>query len=442
MGSQPLAGAYSPTSTGSCTGHWRRSEGFRTSQVTGASELALTGRAKERSFDVGVEGAYVIGDGPIKATLDSGAHVNLPSDGIEVSSISALDVEAQPDGSHVALGPVDFKLALPPMHLGVHTFALDNAWVALERVTLDANALSASAIVRSHSSRDALPVRVTLSHDLSSQAGKFAIAGDWQIKKAVLATQLPGLKAPYDLDAGTLALALTGVWDLSNEPSYHGSGHVRMKADRAHYKDYVISGMTADLPVSFDSRTYGVAATSITFDQIDIGFPLSGVAVGVSVADGVARLRDLGGSVLGGRFTASEFGYDIAQDKASLEVELSDISLADVLALEGGDVQGSGTLDGKLPITIDGDDFIVDNGTIAARPPGGTLIYKGAAASSMVAQSGFGFAFKALEDFHYDTLDANVALASDGALTLAVRLRGSNPAVEEGRRHPVQPEPE
>ena len=226
---------------------------------------------------------------------------------------------------------------------------------------------------------------------------------------------------------------MTGEWDVSNEPTYHGSGHVRVKADQAHYEDYVISGMTADLPVSFDTQTYGVAATSIKFDQIDIGFPLSGVTVDLSVADGIARLRDLGGSVLGGRFAANEFGYDIARDKASLEVELSDISLSEVLALEGGDVQGNGILDGKLPITIDGENFTVDNGTISARPPGGTLIYKGAAASSMVAQSGFGFAFKALEDFRYNTLDANVVLAADGALTLAVRLRGANPAVEEGR---------
>ncbi len=400
----------------------------------GRVELALTGRfAPQRLFDVALEGGYVIGDGPIKATLDSGAHVILPSDGVELSTISALEVDAQPDGSRVGFGPVDFKLALPPMHLGVRTFTLDNAWVSLERATLDAALVSASAVVRSHSSRDALPMRVTLSHDLSSSAGKFAIAGDWQIKKAALATQLPGLRAPYDLDAGTLQFSLTGVWDLANEPSYRGSGHVRVKADRAHYEDYAISGMTADFPVSFDTQTYAVAATPISIDTIDIGFPLSGVTVSVEVTDGIARLRDLGGAVLGGRFAASEFGYDIAQDKASLEVQLTDISLPEVLALEGGDVQGSGTLDGKLPITIDGENFMVVNGTIAARPPGGTLVYKGAAASSMVAQSGFGFAFKALEDFRYDTLDANVGLAADGALALAVRLRGANPAVEEGR---------
>ncbi len=399
----------------------------------GRAELAVTGRFEKRAFDIALQGSYEIGDGPIRATLDSGAHVILPSDGIEVSTISALALDAQPDGSHVAFGPVDFKLALPPMPLGKRTFTLDNAWVALEKLVLDGDAVSAAAIVRTHSSRDALPVRVTLSHDLASQRGKYSIVGDWQIKKAVLATQLPGLRAPYDLDAGTLALALNGSWDLSSGPSHRGSGHVRVKGERAHYEDYLVSGIAVNLPVNFDTQTYGVEATTMTFDEIDVGFPLRGVTVDMSVADGIARLRNLGGAVLGGRFAANEFGYDIAQDQASLEVALAGISLAEVLALEGGHVQGNGILDGKLPITIDGEVFTVDTGTIAARPPGGTLVYKGAAASAMVAQSGFGFAFKALEDFRYNTLDANVVLAADGALTLAVRLRGTNPAVENGR---------
>ena len=71
--------------------------------------------------------------------------------------------------------------------------------------------------------------------------------------------------------------------------------------------------------------------------------------------------------------------------------------------------------------------------TSPARAPGGTLVYKGAASSALVAQSGMGFVFQALEDFRYDVLDAKVELATDGALALAVRLQGHNPAVENGR---------
>ncbi len=113
-----------------------------------------------------------------------------------------------------------------------------------------------------------------------------------------------------------------------------------------------------------------------------------------------------------------------------------------MLALEGGDVKGSGVLDGKLPVALDGEAFTVTDGRIVARPPGGTLIYKGAAASSMVAQSGVGFAFQALEDFRYDTLDANVALATDGALKLGGEAAGIQSGGGAGPRDSIQPESE
>jgi hypothetical protein len=57
-------------------------------------------------------------------------------------------------------------------------------------------------------------------------------------------------------------------------------------------------------------------------------------------------VQDLSGNVLGGRFASDAFDYDLEADKTSLAVDLSGISLADVLALEGGDVKGSGLLDG------------------------------------------------------------------------------------------------
>ena len=400
----------------------------------GRVKLALSGRlSPQRLFDIALEGDYLLDGGAITATLDPGAHVVLGADGIEVSTISALTIAAQSDGSHVVVGPVDFKLALPPMRLGSRTISLADAWVATARVTLDGAAVEGSAVVRSRAGRDALPVRVTMTHDLSTAKGRFSIDADWQIKKAVLATQLPGFIAPYDVDEGSLRLALTGGWDSSDEFDYHASGQVHLNASRAHYEDYLITGFAADFPVSVAGAAFAVAHTPLSIEQIDVGFPLTQISAGLAVANGVARIDALSGSVLGGSFAMDEFGYDIAADKAALDVELTSVSLADVLALEGGDVMGSGVLDGRLPVTIDGENFTIDSGHVNARPPGGTLIYKGASASSMVAQSGFGFAFLALEDFRFDTLDAKVALAPDGGLALAVALHGSNPAVEQGR---------
>ncbi len=235
------------------------------------------------------------------------------------------------------------------------------------------------------------------------------------------------------MDEGSIALTLDGSWDASKTLSYHAKGRVRIDGRKAHYDDYTISGLTADVPFALAGESLTVADNDLTIQSFDVGFPLTDISLDFAVANGFARVHGLSGNVLGGRFAADPFEYELATDKTSLAIALDGIDLANVLALEGNDVKGSGVLDGKLPVAMDGETFTVTDGRIVARPPGGTLIYKGAAASSMAAQSGVGFAFQALEDFRYDTLDANVALATDGALKLAVRLQGFNPAVEQGR---------
>lgn len=400
----------------------------------GRLRMALTGRLASKSkFDTAIEGDYTIGDS-IKAVFGSGAHVALAPDGFELSTVSPLTVEAQTSTpAKLRVQSVDLKVALPPTSVGEHTIALSNAWISVEHATVDGDSVGATAVLQTHVGRDALPVRVTLSHDLATATGAFSAVGDWQVTKALLKTQLPGFDAVYDVDEGAIGLALDGSWDASKALSYNAKGRVRIDGRKAHYEDYAITGLRVDVPFAMAADSLKVVDTNLSIDGFDVGFPLTDISLTFAVANGFARVHDLSGNVLGGKFTAEAFDYELETDKTSLAVELSGISLADVLALEGGDVKGTGLLDGRLPATLDGEAFTVTDGRITARPPGGTLIYKGAAASSMVAQSGIGFAFQALEDFHYDTLEANVALATDGALKLGVKLQGFNPAVEQGR---------
>jgi hypothetical protein len=408
--------------------------GLQDVEGQGRVRLALTGRlTAARPFDAAIDGDYTIGDS-IKVVLDSGAHVVLPSDGFELSSVSPLTLVIQQSTEpKLRVGSVDLKAALPPLTVGKHTIALSNAWVSLEQATLDGDSVSAAAVLRTHAGRDALPARVTLSHDLASATGAFSVTGDWDIRKAVLTTQLPGFDAAYDLDEGTIALTLDGRWDASKTLTYGAKGRLQVVGRKAHYEDYAIRGLRADMPLAIAGGSPTIADTKLSIDAFDVGFPLTDISLGFAVANGYARVRDLSGNVLGGRFSTDSFEYELEAERTSLAVDLSGVSLAALLTLESGHVKGTGLLDGRLPIALDGDAFTVDAGRITARSPGGTLVYKGAAASSMVAQSGVGFAFQALEDFHYDTLDASVALAADGALRLGVRLQGFNPAVEGGR---------
>ncbi len=398
----------------------------------GRFHVDVGGRTAGRRFDTAIDGGYVLDQG-IRTSVDSGAHVGLNDAGIDLTTVSnaTLDIGLEP--LRIALGALDCKFALPPIAVGERQIVLKDAWMSLDAATFAADEFRASATLRSHAGRDAWPLRVRVSHDLATSRGTFSATGDWRAQNGAMRDELPGFDAPYDLDAGTVALTLDGRWDVSQEPTYAARGRLAVNAAQAHYEDYPIAGLSFELPIAIDPAGLSIADSRVSIASIDVGFPVTDVSLGIAVAGDVAHVRDLGGAVLGGRFAADAFDYDLNSDVANPEVSVRDVSLAEVLALEGGDVRGTGVLDGRLPIGISGDALTITDGRVTARPPGGTLIYKGAAAASMAQKSGLAFAFKALEDFHYDTLDARVALQRDGILALGVRLQGFNPAVEAGR---------
>jgi hypothetical protein len=111
---------------------------------------------------------------------------------------------------------------------------------------------------------------------------------------------------------------------------------------------------------------------------------------------------------------------------------LQDIDLAEVLALEGDDIVGTGRLDGELPVSIRNAVPSVQAGRVEARPPGGTIRLNPSFAGPS-GQPGLDFALLALQDFRYSELVAGVNYAENGDLELAVRLMGRNPEIENGR---------
>ena len=397
----------------------------------GRARFALTGKRGDDVFDAAFEADYAVG-ATIDAKVDAGAHLILTSAGIEASTVGPIAIAIKTAPLGIDVGAIDCRVSLPPIAVGERAVTLANAWISADGVKLAGNVLTTSATLRTHAGRDAWPIRVTIAHDLDTATGTFGLGGSWRAQKAALKAELPGFDAPYDVDDGTIELRLDGGWNVA-KATYAAHGRLQVNANRAHYDAYAVQGVTADLPLAISSDGFSIASNIVTIDSVDIGFPVTNVAVDFDVDAGVAHVNDLSGAVLGGRFGARVFEYDLALDKTTLTLDLSDLSLAQVLALEGGDVRGDGLLDGRLPVTLDGSTVLVTDGRVTARAPGGTLIYKGSAAASLADRSGLAFALQALEDFRYDTLDAKVALAADGVLALGVRLQGVNPAVEQGR---------
>ena len=74
-------------------------------------------------------------------------------------------------------------------------------------------------------------------------------------------------------------------------------------------------------------------------------------------------------------------------------------------------------------------------GKLSAQPPYGVIQYSGDERVTALAKSNpnVELLLKALSDFHYDLLKAELDYAPDGQLLAKVRLQGNNPELEGGR---------
>ena len=138
-------------------------------------------------------------------------------------------------------------------------------------------------------------------------------------------------------------------------------------------------------------------------------------------------------SILGGSLRADPFNYSLAATASALLLRIESVQLSLMKALaefESIDIEGS--VSGVLPVTITGDRITVSQGRLESDAPGGLIRYQATDAGADDSQ--LGLATRALSDFEFESLTADVTYTEDGDLLLAMRLEGVNPKMD-----PTQP---
>jgi Dicarboxylate transport len=273
--------------------------------------------------------------------------------------------------------------------------------------------------------------------DLESGRGTLSARHHLKFKKPLAAAILADWGEPYDLDAGDLDAELRILWDKPASP-IADIGLV-LRDGRAHYDKDTATGISGDLKLTFDEATPGngwtLQPTTLRAEQVDAGLEIEKLSVAMAFAADSLRIDHLEAELLGGRARTGPFTYTVTTGVAEFALLLENVDLAQVLALEGEDVVGTGTLDGTLPVLFSGHLPRIDKGSFRARPPGGS-IHVNPSFTSLTGQSGLNFALLALKDFNYTDLSGELDYAESGDLQLAIHLKGNNPAVEKGR--PIQ----
>ena len=309
---------------------------------------------------------------------------------------------------------------------GLFTFSGDFADQQVDgNVTLSAPGTSAH-----------LPIR--LSHNLDSATGKATAVGKVIIDAPLIASILPGWgKSPdedFDLLSGRLSLQGAADWRTDKDFEANATLNLGLVDLGGVAAEYPFGGATGTLALVYRNGAWQVRSDDLNIGELDVGFPVSDISVSFSATEELLDVSALNASTLGGALRTQPFRYPFATGHTAFNLHISQLSLAEVLALQGEDVTGSGSLSGIIPMSLANNTLSVTQGHLESAAPGGVIRYAGAAAAVAAAgQPGFDFALRALGDFNYQSLTANVDYVPDGTLSVAISLVGNNPTVEGGR---------
>lgn len=260
-----------------------------------------------------------------------------------------------------------------------------------------------------------------------------------------LSSLITGLPRPIEIIDGRLASTVDISWSGGRGDSAHGfqltSGTAKVVADKLSglYDEYVVKDFSTTMTLRADGldSLATVQPAPVTIGSVHTGVEVTNVTTLVDATwrfpDGlpVIQAKDFGCEVFGGMVTSSGLVADLANPPYFATLSLRDLDLAKILSVEQNQrLQGTGRLNGTLPVSISPAGVTIKDGMVAALPPGGVIRYGSTTESSKIiseTSTQLHLVTQALNNFHYTLLRVGVNVAESGALFLTARLEGVNP---------------
>lgn len=266
---------------------------------------------------------------------------------------------------------------------------------------------------------------------------------------------------PFDVTAGRLALSAAVTWGADPRRGSSGSddrpkpGDVTIRRGQVAIMAKDLDGYYEDILIEDVSTTITVNATSlddvtmagpaqvrigrvdpgIAFENIALTLRLGRLGFGHGAGQPIVDLKNISAHTLGGRVSSPRIHLDPARPPTRFTLKVDGVQLDRLLQLEQQQgLDGTGVLDGSIPITLNGETITIHEGRVAVRPPGGVIRFAPLDETRQMlvqAKPEMKLVLRALENFRYDVLRAAVHYREDGTLSLETRLEGKNPDMKE-----------
>lgn len=276
--------------------------------------------------------------------------------------------------------------------------------------------------------KDGLPFRANLA------------SGAWALGPVQLDMQIPQLSwQATRLLVEQASLSLTTA--QGDALGWHTEGVLRFAGA---YEGTKIAGLSTHFKCQSREGVLSLPEpVQIRIDSLKSGIEVTDITLTVQPVWGLGRvlewvaLHDMHASLLGGHISSAGLQYVPQQPQQELQVRVEHLDIQQLLQLEQQQsLEGTGHLDGVLPIILTPRGLQVQDGKLAARAPGGILRYRlaqEASAPAALSEAQLALVVQALTNLHYNLLELGVLYTEDGTLKLTARIEGKNPDWQQGR---------
>lgn len=204
------------------------------------------------------------------------------------------------------------------------------------------------------------------------------------------------------------------------------------------------TGAQGSLGLELGADRLAAQTSGLTLDSINPGIALRDIRVTGNyrstlqrMAGGTLTLDRASAELLGGDVRVEPGAWQLSDLPLQVPLELTGIELAELMKVYPAEgLEGSGKLEGTVPLRIDSAGVSIDSGNIQALAPGGTLKLPAERLRAMARDNeAMSLVVQAMENFNYSVLNSTVDYDQDGTLVLGLRLEGSSPEVRDG--HPI-----
>ena len=176
----------------------------------------------------------------------------------------------------------------------------------------------------------------------------------------------------------------------------------------------------------------------LSLGVVDVGVPLTDGLVEFtlrrdgSIAVALAMLH-----FAEGELRAQDVVLDLDAKQTALTLQARGLDLTALLAqVDLPGIEGSGTLDGDVPLVRTGSSLVVRGGALRAAEGGGRIRYTPTEETRAFAASrpnDLGLAVDAFSNFQYEILEATLDGELQGEMKVGLHVRGVNPGFQDGR---------